>query len=136
MSAKNNKISYDDILAKMGMYVEDGKLHKGKNPIKPNVIKECLLPQSIDINKNLPHVKKIISTNKPEEIKPVFATKDEYINYLVQRKISKLFVKKSKSTKLIMPVENINVSSKSSPNVLFDFSTPINRINLKGNTNI
>ena len=120
----------------MGMFVEDGKLHKGIPPIKEDVVKECLLPNNIDINKNLPHVKKIFSTSIPEQPKPIFATKDEYIDYLIKKKINRLLVKKSKSTKLIMPVQNINVRSNTSPNVLFDFSSPTERINLKGFPNI
>ena len=133
---QKKKISYDDILEKMGMFVEDGKLRKGNPSLKTNEFKECLLPQNIDINKNLPHVKKILTSKKVEHLEKTIITKEDYINYLVEKKLNRLITQKVKSTKLIMPVDNINVRSNTTSSVLFDFSSPINRINLKGNPNI
>ena len=79
---QKKKISYDDILEKMGMFVEDGKLRKGNPSLKTtNEFKECLLPQNIDINKNLPHVKKILTSKKVEHLEKTIITKEDTYSF-------------------------------------------------------
>lgn len=56
---KPNRISYDDILANMGLYVENGTLHKGNKPEKVNPITNNKDNKSIEslssINMNKVH---------------------------------------------------------------------------------
>ncbi len=143
------KISYDDILAKMGMFVADGELHlldgKPQKQIQQiqqmasksntNTVKQVQLPKTI------PTVAKQVSTVPSEQNSYIFnkyfkneesntpsvrtpQTLHEYRDMLIHDIIQKEKVKQIKSTKLIMPTSNINFSQGRSGNLnrLFSFS--------------
>lgn len=124
---KNNRVSYDDILANMGLYVENGKLHKGMRPAQVNPVKGIYIPQ---LEQSTPH-----TIHKVEPVKRVI-TKEEYINLLLKQTIQQRRNRNTKSTRLIMPTDNIHIRKNVSHDVLFQFSTPAHSINLKGNPNI
>lgn len=122
------QISYDDILLKMGMFVSEGKLHligntsgSGPQEISKNV------PQ--EISRNIPQNSYIYNKYFKEQLqndtniqRP--KTKHEYKMMLLQQILQKQRIKQMKSTKLIMPTTNINISSgRSSANLnkLFTF---------------
>ena len=63
-------------------------------------------------------------------------SKEEYINLWLKQRIQQKQNQNMKSTKLIMPIENIHVRKQQSHDVLFKFSSPQHSINLKGNPNI
>ena len=132
------KMSYDDILSKMGMFVAEGQLHLLDN-------------QPLDVQEQIKHQ---IRKTKPEkqeqydqgqgqgqnsyiynkyfsnemqntDIGPrVPRNLQEYKNMLLQDLIQKQRVKQMKSTKLIMPTSNINFAPFSAQNMnkLFSFS--------------
>ena len=139
MSSKQ-RISYDDILGKMGMYVEDGKLHKGMAPQNPQpVTKQIYLDiqqeqQPIQKNINSMFVKNEDSLNSTTLRKPL--TNEQVLNAILYSKLQKKKVNNIKSTKLIMPTDNIHISKQQTYDVLFNFSDPQNNINVKGNLNL
>lgn len=136
------KISYDDILNKMGMFVSDGKLHLVDN-YNPDQLKQIKkLNQTAQVNyKEEPKVQntnipqnsyiynKYFSDEKPEETgvrvpKNIYEYRDMLIHDIIQRQK----IKQMKSTKLILPNSNMNFSAANSPanlNKLFDFSKRI-----------
>ena len=139
------KISYEDILSKMGMFVSDGKLHLvDRNTLTPEKQKELLNYQRnkqfqeephATINQNIPHA----TTNQnsyiynklfKDQIQPQITVRkpktiQEYKRMLVEDILIREKNKQIKSTKLIMPTSNINISDVSSrglPNKLFSLS--------------
>jgi hypothetical protein len=138
--APKPKISYDDILAKMGMFVAEGKLHlidnlpkeqvenylqnqkSVQNPIqkqksveKPS--QDNLVPKNSYIyNKYFKEHTQAQQVQRP-------LTPLEYRNMLINDILERQKIKQMKSTKLIMPTANINVApNSSSMNKLFHFS--------------
>ena len=140
------KISYDDILNKMGMFVTDGKLHlvdnlnpdqinqinqtkqlsqtKQQNQTKQIIYKEE--PVQTNIPQNSYIYNKYFSNEKPEEPNiRVPRNVYEYRDMLIQDIIQKQKIRQMKSTKLILPNTNMNFSAGNSPanlNKLFSFS--------------
>jgi len=141
MSSKQ-KISYDDILGKMGMYVEDGKLHKGIAPPQPQpVTKQIYLdiqqeqhPVQKNINSMFEKNEASLNSNTNTIRKPL--TNEQVLNAILYSKLQKKKVNNIKSTKLIMPTDNIHISKQQTYDVLFNFSEPQNNINVKGNLNL
>ena len=127
-----NRISYDDILANMGLYVENGTLHKGNKQEKANPITNNKDNKSIESSS---HTNKVHTIHTDIPIKKNMS-KEEYINLWLKEKIRQKQNQNMKSTKLIMPIENIHVRKNQSHDVLFKFSSPQHSINLKGNPNI
>ena len=132
-----NRISYDDILANMGLYVENGALHKGNkgnkpDKVNPNPITNNKYNKSVE-SSTIHQVPTILHTNTPIKHK---LSKEEYINLWLKQRIQQKQNQNMKSTKLIMPIENIHVRKQQSHDVLFNFSSPQHSINLKGNPNI
>jgi hypothetical protein len=140
------KISYDDILNKMGMFVSDGKLHlvenlnpdqlnqakQPKQPKQPNLTKQIIYkeePKQVQ-NTNIPQnsyiYNKYFSNEKTEEPSVrVPRNVYEYRNMLIQDIIQKQKIRRLKSTKLVLPNSNMNFSAGNSPanlNKLFSFS--------------
>mgnify|MGYP001190636686 CR=1 FL=1 len=136
MSSKQ-KITYDDILGKMGMYVDGGKLHKGTAPPQPQpVSKQIYLDvqqESIPIQKNINSMFEKINTPLPPT-KPI--TNDQVLNAIIYSRLQKRKINNIKSTKLIMPTDNIHISKQQTYDVLFNFSEPQNNINVKTNLNL
>ena len=127
------KISYDDILQKMGMFVSDGKLHLIDNLPKEQ-IKQIFQPnqpnqQNQQNQPNQPNQQNSYIYNKyfknnTEYVENNFPkTKEEYNLMLIQQIINNYKINKIKSKKLIMPTSNINIAYNSSDlNKLFNFS--------------
>lgn len=124
------KISYDDILSKMGMFVSNGQLHlldeapkqqpKQQQQQQQQNINPISTPQNSYIyNKYFSNEMKNtnVGPRVPKSIQ-------EYRNMLIQDIIQKQRIKQIKSTKLIMPNSNINFAPYSSHNMnkLFTFS--------------
>ena len=134
------KISYEDILSKMGMFVSDGKLHLvDRNTLTPEKQKELMdyqrkpqyqEPLNQPINQNIPPNSYIYNKlfkdqiqHQPTVRKP--KTIQEYKRMLVEDYLIREKNKQIKSTKLVMPTSNINISygnSRGLPNKLFSFS--------------
>jgi len=126
-------MSYDDILAKMGMYVDNGKLHLMNTQVisQPHVKKEINQPppqlssalksemkNSYIYNKYFKDLAP--NTNTPQQPKTVA----EYQQYLLQeialQKIAKL--RQLQYRKIIIPQPPTYNDVYSDPNKLFDFS--------------
>ena len=151
------RVSYDDILAKMGMYVDNGKLHladKGSkeqcvkptmqcSKVKCNRIQESLKQNSMQNQQSLQqqslqqqslqnsyiynkHFKNHLYNNEPKILVPT--TPEEYnqmmLKKILENKIQRLRINRMKSTKLIMPTENIHIAQEPSSNLnrFFQFS--------------
>ena len=132
------KISYDDILSKMGMFVSNGQLHlldEQPQKVQQQIMKQ--MPQQ----QQQQHIQNInpISTPQNSYIYNKYFSNEtqnanvgprvpqslkEYRNMLVQDLIQKQKIKQIKSTKLIMPSSNIHFAPYSSQNMnkLFSFS--------------
>jgi hypothetical protein len=136
---KNQVSSYDDILSKMGMYVENGKITLVDNKnIKQNCVKmECskvkcaklqntihqqTTPLITDNQNSYIYNKYFKNSNREEEEEKVPLTKEQIIQKLIQLKIQRQRVSQMKSTKLIMPTENIHFAPENNFNRLFGFS--------------
>lgn len=144
------KISYEDILSKMGMFVSDGKLHLiDRNSMSQQKQKEILSIQQQFITNNeqgensgIPQNNSGIPLNTPpppnsyiynkyfkDDITPEHIIRKprnlhEYRRMLLDDYIHRQRVKQIKSTKLIMPTNNIHFSNRTSNNLnkLFNFS--------------
>ena len=116
--SKKNRVSYDDILAKMGMYVDNGKLHLTNDKtcdndrFKCSRLKECALQNSPE---NSYIYNKYFKEPVKEQLIP--KTLEEYkqmlLKRIVENKIQQQRIRQIKSTKLIMPTENINITANS-----------------------
>ena len=134
------KISYEDILSKMGMFVSDGKLHLvDRNTLTPEKQKELMdyqrkpqyqEPLNQPINQNIPPNSYIYNKLFKDQIQPQTTVRkpktiQEYKRMLVEDYLIREKNKQIKSTKLVMPTSNINISygnSRGLPNKLFSFS--------------
>lgn len=127
---QNPKISYEDILSKMGMFVSEGKLHLLDNNVKQQQeIKSPYMNQSqVRIQQNVSPNSYIYNKYFKEAIqqdnirRPM--TKNDYKKMLLEYILQKERIKQIKSTKLMMPTSNINFASSNSGNLnkLFNFS--------------
>jgi hypothetical protein len=130
------KISYEEILSKMGMFVSQGKLHLlDENQKQLQQLKQVQLEQQqvqqkpqYEVNPNIPQnsyiYNKYFSDQTPSQnnIRQPLTLLD-YRNMLIQDALQKQRIKQIKSTKLLMPTSNINLASGSSNlNKLFNFS--------------
>lgn len=145
--APKPNVSYDDILAKMGMYLDNGKLRliSNKNttstaPTTETAIKKQVHFQEETVNKSprpfpestnikqpptVPleqknsYIYQKYFKNEPVEEDEVRRpqTIQEYRNLLISDIIQKYKIKQIKSNKLIMPTSNINFSQGGSGNL-------------------
>lgn len=130
------KISYDDILNKMGMFVAEGKLHllDGQSP-KQSLTSQEKTPRHSSTNNNSfveepnPNQNSYIynkyfqnNNYQPEPQRPL--TPLEYRDMLIRDILQKQKIKQMKSTKLVMPNSNINFAPGPTANLnkLFGFS--------------
>lgn len=140
------KISYEDILSKMGMFVSDGKLHLvDRNTLTPQ--KQELLHSQVNKNQyqqvnqpyetnieykaehNIPQNSYIYNKFFKDDLQPQNIirqpkTLEEYKIMLITDHIQRQRIKQIKSTKLIMPTTNINFSGGHSANFNKLFSFP------------
>ena len=136
------KISYDDILNKMGMFVAEGKLHlldgqgskqhlnqsqsqsQEKSPRQPLTNSHPFVNEEPNPQQNSYIYDKYFQNNnyQPEPQRPL--TPLEYRDMLIQNIVQKHKIKQMKSTKLIMPNSNINFAPGPTANLnkLFGFS--------------
>ena len=120
------KISYEDILSKMGMFVMEGKLHLIEDQ-RPSQQKQQLQPMQPTYD-NIPQDSYIYNKyfkdhikSEPEERRPLSLV--EYRNMLIQDHLQRQRIKQIKSTKLILPTANINLAAgRGNLNKLFNFS--------------
>jgi len=143
MPTQTPKISYEDILSKMGMFVSNGKLHLlDKNTLTPEKQKELLDSQkkiqpqthyqttTDDIpNQNNSYIYNKLFKDKfqqPENTVRRPRTLQEYKRMLIEDHLKRERIRQIKSTKLIMPTSNINISEGYYPgglhNKLFNLS--------------
>ena len=133
--APKPKISYDDILNKLGMFVAEGKLHlldgqgqqvTNTKPItnSKSVTKGNSVTEEPNPNQNSYIFNKYFQNNnyQPQPQRPL--TPLEYRDMLIQNIIQKHKIKQMKSTKLVMPNSNINFAPGPTANMnkLFGFS--------------
>ena len=151
MPQPKSKISYEDILSKMGMLVSDGKLHLvDRNTLTPQ--QQGLLNdqqyqpqtyqqqyqqqyqqpyqqpnQSMD-DTNIPKNSYIYNKYFKDEVQPQNNIRrprslHEYKMMLVDDYLERQRIKQMKSTKLVMPTSNINMATGHSANLnkLFGF---------------
>ena len=138
------KISYEDILSKMGMFVSQGKLHlldenhdkdqqiqylkQTQNMQKTQNLQQPPTQVQYDPSSNIPQNSYIYNKyfrdqiQEPDNVRKPLTLLD-YRNMLIQNAIQKQRIKQIKSTKLMMPTTNINLAAGSSNlNKLFNFS--------------
>ena len=124
------KVSYDDILSKMGMFVANGQLHLSENgqqqkqPIQQPQQKQ---PANVNAPIQNSYIYNKYFSNEMQNVETgprVPKNLQEYKNMLIHDIVQKQKIKQIKSTKLIMPNSNINFSPYSSKNLnkLFSFS--------------
>ena len=112
------KISYEDILSKMGMFVSDGKLHLvDRNSVsfqeeqnQEQVINQ--IPQNSYI-----HNKYFKNDLQPQNTIARPKTPQEYKKMIIENYIERLRIKQIKSKKLLMPTSNINMANGNSSNL-------------------
>jgi hypothetical protein len=122
------KISYDDILQKMGMFVSDGKLHLIDNLPKEQIKQIVQQSQPVQHQHQQPgqqnsYIYNKYFKNEAEYSNNIPKTQEEYNLMVIQQIINRHKINKIKSKKLIMPTSNINISYNNSDlNKLFNFS--------------
>lgn len=121
------KISYEDILSKMGMLVSNGKLHLvDRNTLHSQKQQNIDNTQPEDgIRQNSYIYNKLFKDEAPHQnVVRRPKTLQEYKKMLFEDYIQRHKIKQIKSTKLIMPTSNINFSAGNSANLnkLFNFS--------------
>ena len=120
------KISYEDILSKMGMLVSDGKLHLIDRTQKNEEIlkKQYEQPKQQTQENNYIYNKFFKDELQQHDTVRKPRTLQEYKMMVIKDYIQRQKIKQIKSTKLIMPTTNINISGNFTglQNKLFNFS--------------
>ena len=140
------QISYDDILKKMGMFVVNGKLHliedndkikqhlrnnEKNNYIQQNNYNQTNKPVNYNIDPNMNQNNYIYNKYFKDHVQSVENVKRpmtlmEYRRKLLNDIIQKKRINEIKSTKLLFPTSNINISggirNPEAMNKLFNFS--------------
>jgi hypothetical protein len=116
------KISYEDILSKMGMFVSDGKLHLvDRNSVsfqdqekeqEKNQVPKNQVPQNSYI-----HNKYFKNELQPQNTIARPKTPQEYKKMILENYIERLRIKQIKSRKLLMPTSNISMATGNSSNL-------------------
>lgn len=133
----NNKrskgLSYDDILAKMSMRVVDGQLFLEEDGyvVNSNQVKQRQVPLTKPIQQPKPTsqgkrqpywLQDAPQQFQPSPTEPIPLTRAQYTDLLVKDLIQRRRIQQMKSTKLIMPTSNIQMSTaQSNLNRLFKF---------------
>lgn len=135
---KQPQISYEDIMAKMGMFVANGKLHlMDNNPEGYQQIKNIHQQQQQQQQQkqqqnqytNIPQNSYIYNKYFKEELQPQNEIRRPMTFHEYKRKVLENFMQRQrinqiKSRKLLIPTANINISAVNSANLnkLFYFS--------------
>ena len=116
-TSQPQKISYEDILSIMGMFVSDGKLHlvdrksvSFQEQNKNNVVKN--IPQNSYI-----HNKYFKNELQPQNTIAPPKTPQEYKKRILENYIERLRITQIKSKKLLMPTSNISMATGNSANL-------------------
>lgn len=116
------KVTYDDILSNMGMFVVDGQLHLKGNNYVPTPSTSKLNASEVPQNSYI-YNKYFKDSFEQQDSSRTPQTLLEYRNMLVSDIIQKAKIRQIKSKKLIMPNSNINVAGgQTDLNKLFHFS--------------
>ncbi len=123
------KISYEDILSKMGMFVSDGKLHLvDKNSVSFKNQNENIPQNQNQVITTIPQNSYIHNKYFKNELQPQNTiappkTLEEYKKRVIENYIERLRINQIKSKKLLIPTSNINMApGNSNLNKLFNFS--------------
>ena len=120
------KVSYEDILSKMGMFVSDGKLHLvDRNSVsfeeqeqnKNQVVKNINIHQNQVIQNSYIHNKYFKNELQPQNTIVPPQTLQEYKKRVLENYIERLRIKQIKSKKLLMPISNISMATGNSSNL-------------------
>jgi hypothetical protein len=123
------KVSYEDILANMGMFVSNGQLHlidrDDYAKIQPQTqTQDQNQSQSVPITQHNNYIynKYFKDVNQTQPIIRRPRTLQEYKKMIVQDYIQQQRIKQIKPTRLILPSSNIHFSQQRNPNKVFAFS--------------
>ena len=114
------KISYEDILSKMGMFVSDGKLHLvDKNSVS---FKNDAEGTENKVITNIPQNSYIHNKYFKNELQPQNTiappkTPQEYKKRILENYIERLRINQIKSKKLLMPTSKISMATGNSANL-------------------
>ena len=125
---QNPKISYEDILSKMGMFVSDGKLHlvdrnsvsfqdQEQNQVPQNQVPKNQVPQNQVPQNSYIHNKYFKNELQPQNTIARPKTPQEYKKMILENYIERLRIKQIKSRKLLMPTSNISMATGNSSNL-------------------
>jgi len=111
----SNKLTYEDILDKIGTYYKEGKIYFKEQ--ENNIEYDNYIPEYSYIHNKY-------FKNYSETIAQPVTFKDpiEYRNYLIKQIIDKAKIQKIKSTKIINYKDTTGINTYSDQNKLFDFS--------------
>lgn len=123
-----NALSYDDLLSKMGVFQQNGKLHYREQSVREQPIREQPIKQQ-PVEQPIPQNSYIYNKLFKQELQQqpnqtqTPQTIEEYKIMLMNKIIQKQQIARTKSRKLLMPTSNIHVSPSNFPiNKLFNFS--------------
>ncbi len=122
-TSQSKKISYEDILSKMGMFVSDGKLHLvDRNSVSFQEQPQNKVVKNIPQNQNIPQNSYIHNKYFKNELKPQNTiappkTLQEYKKRVLENYIERLRIKQIKSKKLLMPTSNVSMALGNSSNL-------------------
>jgi hypothetical protein len=122
------KISYEDILSKMGMFVSDGKLHlvdrnsvsfqdQEQNQVPQNQVPQNQVPKNQVPQNSYIHNKYFKNELQPQNTIARPKTPQEYKKMILENYIERLRIKQIKSRKLLMPTSNISMATGNSSNL-------------------
>ena len=129
-----NALSYDDLLSKMGVFQQNGKLHYKEQSVREQPIREQPIKQQQPLKQQqqeqaIPQNSYIYNKLFKQELQQqpnqtqTPLTIEEYKIMLMNKIIQKHQIAQTKSRKLLMPTSNIHVSPSNFPiNKLFNFS--------------
>jgi hypothetical protein len=122
------KISYEDILSKMGMFVSDGKLHlvdrnsvsfqdQEQNQVPQNQVPKNQVPKNQVPQNSYIHNKYFKNELQPQNTIAPPKTPQEYKKRILENYIERLRINQIKSKKLLMPTSNISMATGNSANL-------------------
>jgi hypothetical protein len=113
----NRRLTYDDIMNKMGIFSKDGKLYQ----LLPQTQTQNQVKQTqSQVNHKNSYIYNKYFNNQEQQQQPeirVPKSIQEYKMMLVQSYIEREKIRRIKSTKLIMSNSNINISNRNNANL-------------------
>lgn len=112
----NRRLTYDDIMNKMGIFSKDGKLYQMQQ--LQNQVKQTQSQKQVNY-KNSYIYNKYFNNQEQQQQPEIRVPKSiqEYKMMLVQSYIEREKIRRIKSTKLIMSNSNINISNRNNANL-------------------